>query len=325
MKQLFLPLILALVLAACSSNPSATTRVATTDSLKENLFEPNSIAKIVAAKHAQLIGVKGDLASFKKYIADIAKEKIGLPHGGISIVPLALDYIVTCIPVDASGDSVYFYFDQLVDSATVTLLSASMNTKNDSIAMKVGDVKKTTDVITFESNLARCGMGVFYDEGEIYVDVLPDYLYDNFKNRVSKELSAYLEIRAKEMKGGFEEDAGLTISFEEVYSRAKEWEDFLNKYPHSFARKEIAHTYSAYMEALLNGMDNTPVFENDSLLPELKMLYEKIMKEPESKSSRLVTAYYNYLARDNFRRTETTGEFLANSNLDSMLAPHLRQ
>jgi hypothetical protein len=79
----------------------------------------------------------------------------------------------------------------------------------------------------------------------------------------------------------------------------------------------------------MTGMDNSRVFDfdNNSLLPEVKTLYEKIMGEgTESTTTKIISSYYGFLARHDFQENDSIPIFLKTYNLSTMLAvqPHTR-
>ena len=166
-------------------------------------------------------------------------------------------------------------------------------------------------------------------EGMYYFDVTYDYFYNNFKNRVSHSLLEYLNIRKDEVKQGFSEDAGMLTGFEDLYQRVKRWENFLAKYSTSLKSEEANYFYQTYLETLLTGMDNSRTFdfENNTLIPEVKSIYERVIQEDSiSSSGRVITAYYKFLSKHSFGYNDSINVFLETFGLSSMLGmqPHTR-
>jgi len=169
----------------------------------------------------------------------------------------------------------------------------------------------------FNKELARKGAILSWSEGSCYIDEKPDYLYNIFKSRISNEMTEYLRISSKEIKEGFLNDGGLTISFENLYERIITWENFINKYPEFLLKKEVEDNYSKYLSTFFSGSDNTPIYEYEpaKLLPEIKKIYEKIIAKNESrKSTKEVTAFYNKLKKNNFIRLEENNQNLPETN-----------
>ncbi len=259
---------------------------------------PGFIKKEVAANHAKLVGQKGDYSSFKKYLDNLDTNKV-------ESIAYAMDYINTCILASdtMSGDSCLLCFHRLFYEV-VNNIEDSIMTKYSIVADSILMNAKTKEVNVFSDNMAQCGAGVFASEGGVYLDLLSNYENDNFKNRVTKDVQVYLTLREKELKEGFSEDAGLLISFDELYQRVKELEGFMNKYPKSTWVADAQYSYNEYLSTLLTGMDNSPVFDMEThvLKPEMKKLFQKIIKDdPGGKTTKIVTDFYNLLVKNNFK------------------------
>lgn len=318
MKKTLLILFLTFLFAYCSHKTQESKDNVTT---ADYLVQDSSITKMLTANHLKLTGVKGDFESFKKYLNKLDDDSL-------TSIPFALDYINTCIPQDnAYRDSIYLLFISKFDSVE-SRLNDSLDTKYTILMGQLQNDSNTVEVNSFKNNLTTCGIGIYSTEGDYYLDVTPDYFYDNFKNRVSEGVKEYLDIRRDELNKGFSEDAGMLISFEDLYGRVKRWEKFNNQYPNTVYNKEARSFYEIYLETLMTGMDNSRVFDLDSnsLLPEIRTLYEKIKnEEPESQTTKIISSYYDFLAQHNFK-DDSIDVFLKANNLSTMLAvqPHTR-
>ncbi len=303
---------------ACNSEPESKENVVSVD----YLLLDNSISKLVKENHRKLSGIKGDLKSFTNYINK-------LDNDSLSSIPFALDYIHTCIATtDVYRDSIFLLFN-IKFYAVANQVSEALDTKYKLILAELDKDSNTAELRSFKNNLKTCGIAVFSSEGTYYLDVISDYFYNNFKNRVSPGVAEFLRIRKDELKEGFSEDAGMLISFEDLYRRVKRWEHFNNQFPNTIYRDEANSFYETYLETLMTGMDNSRVFEfdADSLSPGIKTLYENIIKEePESPTTKIIAAYYTFLARHDFKENDSIDLFLQANHLSTMLAiqPHSR-
>ena len=63
---------------------------------------------------------------------------------------------------------------------------------------------------------------------------------------------------AIESENPFTVDAGLNVSWDEVYKRAVKSEKYLQSYPKSVKYKEIKQWYGWYAAAYIYGLDNSP-------------------------------------------------------------------
>ncbi len=309
-------------LFACDSNKSSNISDKDTYATTDYLLEDNSISKLLTSNHQQLISQTGDFKSFKIYL-----DK--LDNDSATSIPFALDYINTCISSgNIDRDSIFLLFN-VKFYAIANRLSNSLDTKYKFLIDQLDKDSNTVELKYFKNNLQSCGLDIFSSEGMYYLDVEPNFFYNNFKGRVSDGVKEYLNIRKDELKQEFSEDAGMLISFEDLYLRVKRWEIFINKYPNTVYYGEANSYYITYLETLMTGMDNSRVFDfdNNSLLPEIKTLYEKIKNEtPESQTTKVISSYYDFLARHDFKENDSIDIFLKNKNLSTMLAiqPHTR-
>lgn len=286
------------------------------------LLQEQSISQLLAQKHQSISNVKGDFASFKKYLSTLNKDSV------VSIA-YAMDYIRTCLPQDmVHRDSVMFLFNVYFFEVS-NKWSDSLETKYRAVLDPLYKDSTSAELTIFKNNLAFCGIGIFSSEGMFYLDVLPEYFYINFKGRVSAGVEEFLKIRMTEMKEGFSEDAGMVISFEQLHQRVEKWENYIDKFPSTLYQEEAEYYYTIYLETLLTGMDNSRIFDYESglLLPEIKSMYEKIMKEKNKSASRdIISSYYSFLSRHQFKENDSIPLFLKSKNLNSMLSvqPHNR-
>ena len=319
MKKILIALSLTFLFACGSKNTEVKkNNVSTTD----YLLQYNSVSKLVTANRQKLSGLTGDFKSYRLYL-----EK--LDNDSLTSIPFALDYINTCISTDnADRDSIFLLFN-IKFYAVANRLSDSLHTEYKSLIEQLDKDSNTDEIKFFKNNLEDCGIDIFSTEGMYYLDVIPEFFYTNFKNRVSGGVAEFLNIRKDELKQGFSEDAGILISFEDLYHRVKRWENFIIKYPNTVYNHDANSYYTTYIETLMTGMDNSRVFDfdNNSLLPEVKTLYEEIMVEgTESPTTKIISSYYAFLARHDFKENDSIQSFLKTNNLSTMLAvqPHTR-
>jgi hypothetical protein len=181
------------------------------------------------------------------------------------------------------------------------------------------DTKEFRDLMTL---LQLCGSELRQSEGFFYIDQQPDYFKSIFSEAASSELKEYLEIRSKELSEGFSEDAGLLISFEQLYDRIVRWEKFIAVNPDFILTPEIKGSLSMYLSTLMTGMDNTPAFDYESgkLLPELQFIYTKaIQKNDNRNSTKVLRKYYDYLKANAFVEPLDMAAFLDGIGYYSMM------
>lgn len=308
-------LLFIIILASSCSNNSQQGANTSADSTKhkENLFIPGYIHDTVAKRHRTLEAGKGNYQSFCAYLTTLDTASHQLTG-----TALALDYINTCIPATADAqeqDKVFFVFNNLM-SKTVEHLSQMMADDYGMTDEKTDSVLNTANGKAYVQNLSECGIELASEEGYYYADVQADFLNANFKKRVSPPLKELLSIRTEERAEGFADDGGLVITFDEAYKQAKKLEALLQKYPKSIITPDAEYYYRQYMDVVLNGMDNTPLFDS-TLTDEGKALYEKIRTEDrDSRSGRIISAYYDLLYKNQFREPDSMNLFMKENNID---------
>ncbi len=320
-SNLLLTVFFAALLCSCNSKGPENGHIGelakTIDTTPRPLLKEEYIRQRLSANHNLLLNTKGDLNSFSKYVSR-------LDNHDVASIPFMLDYIKTCLPSNNIGlqDSAFLIFSEKFFSVA-NILTDNLDSVYRGVLVDIEKDSQAVAAKNFKGNLAQCGLGVFSTEGIYYADVQFDYFYNNFKGRVSDATTAFLELRKDEMLQGFSEDAAMLISFEDLYKRVKNWENFLNTYPNSLHQQEANNFYATYLETLMTGMDNSRVFdlETNTLLPEMKLLYEKIISEkPGSKTSKIISGYYELLVRENFKQSSQIDSFLNQNQLNTMLA-----
>ena len=308
MNRLFIFICLSLSLVACHPKNASNAANSASNNIKKDSAEgdlviPGFYKKQIELNHSKLTGTTGDFTSFKKYLKTLDTNLLAAPY--------VLDYIKTCLHLTDTllRDSVFLYYHVEFNNV-IRKLSDSVITQYDYTIKAIDTGLKSPDALAFTDNLNQCG--IEYVENEVdgdYIQIKPEYLYDNFKNYVTKDICKYLQFTDIETKEGYSVDGGLSITFDQLYQRIKRWEKFANTYPHSLYRKTAIANYNMYMNTLICGMDNSPVYDYDSsyaLLPEIKTLYQKIMKDDTaSRTTKIITVYYDSIAAHNFNRNDS--------------------
>lgn len=242
---------------------------------------------------------------------------------GITAIPVAESIIKNSIEKlsKAEKDSTYYlYMDLFYELSNE--MSTILETKYDGIIKKIEEKTKDPEVDNFTKCLEACGLELLTTEGTYYLDAKYDHFYQLFKGKVSVALDDFLKIRSKEMKEGYSEDAGLLISFEDLYKRVEIWEDFIDKYPQTSLTNEAKGYYTSYLSTFITGMDNSRLFDYESykLLPEIQTLYEQIISKKDNRKCRkIVSDYYDKLKANDFRELNKIEDFLKEKGLSSML------
>ena len=261
-------------------------------------------------------------AGFKTTDCDIKTIKMHFNTNHFKgIMAIALNEIVirNCIKELSSKDKekAFSMFKEEMLSV-IELLNGQLYNDYEKLYQKLEIGKADNEVKSFKKSLEICGMELATSEGTFYVDETYYYLYKLFKNKVSPQLDEFLSMRSMELRQGYSDDAVLTISYDELYDRIINWEDFQIKNPDFFLKQEVEDNLKLYLSTMLTGIDNTPVFDYDTqiLLPEIKNIYEKVIaKNDNRKSTEIITKYYNLLKEKEFKQNDDIDRFMKENKL----------
>lgn len=169
----------------------------------------------------------------------------------------------------------------------------------------------------YKSVLNNYGMNIYKSNGIYYVDELPNFIYQNFKDYISKPMLEFINIRKNEILNGFAENDSLLIPFYDLGKRIVTWENFLNENPNFILYNEAKGFYDLYITIYLTGMNNYPVFDKKGkLLNSAKESYNEFIKYYHStKSAAIVQKYLNLLAKDDYMYSKNIVQFLKENKI----------
>lgn len=328
-------LLLGLLILGCSNSrqPADSVNLQSEDSIADNSQRELTVSEIpidlekakrkIEENKTKLNNITGDFQEFKTFTQSLNKSDL-------YTISTTADYLRAFLPKadQVYKDSTYLYFLRTF-YGTVNNLTDSLNIKFPETMKKLEENKEDIQTQNFQEYLSLFGAGLFMTEGMFYIDVEPDYFLGIFDKHVSNGLNAYLIQRKVELIEGFSEDAGLIISFDQVYDRVLKWEQIVIENPNFLMVDDSRQYYETYLETLLTGMDNSRVFdfEGERLTPEVKKLYESVIKSgPSTKSTEIIKGYYNLLAENDFKYSDKLDDYLKKQGLSSMLGiqPHSR-
>lgn len=181
-----------------------------------------------------------------------------------------------------------------------------------------------------KASLGESGFRLVTTEGDWYVRERPDFLYEEFSERVSEALRVFLQLRMRELREGLGGDATLNISFEDLGDRVLAWERYLAQYPDSPLRDEANFFYPSYWYLLLTGTDNTPVHDQERengeivrrLRPHIRKVYrEYAEKNAGTKTGMILKEYYSLLEKNDFQWSDEIRAFLKDSDKPLWVSP----
>jgi hypothetical protein len=239
------------------------------------------------------------LSSYQKYLDSL---KVDIVH---SIPPATKYYLDNFKTLAAEQrDSAFFIFTQFYYKVKFKLNDSLMYDLN--LLNKLSDEAFSRDSIVtgFKKIVKEGGFKIYQSEGYYYIEESPDYLYSKFGKYVSAAISEYLSYRRKELNEGFTEDAVLMIPFVKIAKRIIYWEKYLRKFPNSYYLEQVNSYIGIYLNALLGGLDNSPIFdEKGNLIPEAKKTYEYfIQKSDSTKNFLFINDVYLKLEKNSFKQ-----------------------
>jgi hypothetical protein len=152
---------------------------------------------------------------------------------------------------------------------------------------------------TIEDLMAR-GYKLRTGEGTYWAII--DYsIYLEFIDYINEDIAAYISFMAKESALAATSDAALMIPVEEIYTRARLAEDFINLYPSSSSYDLMHEFYESYIYFYYYGVDNTPAFTFDTqiLKDEFKDSYEQAKEDEQISTLADKTADYLVILENN--------------------------
>jgi 5'-deoxynucleotidase YfbR-like HD superfamily hydrolase len=125
-------------------------------------------------------------------------------------------------------------------------------------------------------------------------------LVDEYENEIPNYLTEMFEYKALEQKRPIISDATLQIDRNELISRTLEVEEFIKAHRDNLMiRDDALWLYKRYVNAVLMGASNSPVFdfETREFSRELLDLYDKVISDrSDSTLAAVLTEYEAYLA-----------------------------
>lgn len=161
------------------------------------------------------------------------------------------------------------------------------------------------------TKLANSGYKLETAEGS-YFPVIDYRFYQNFRNYVTDDLKAYIDIMAVESSQVPAKDGALVIGWSEVINRALNLEKFINTYSDSVKIEEVKELYDKYLLFTFNGLNNTPLFDytDQTMDSEALEAYTKAVENTgDSKYLAALSDYLEILKSNNYKLTDEVEAF----------------
>ena len=169
--------------------------------------------------------------------------------------------------------------------------------------------KETFDMNKYPvtKRLAENGFRLEQGEGMVFPIVDWGQLANFFAGRVTPPMKEYMLQTLAEQKDNAYDDGGIVIGLDILAERAIFWEKFNQQNPYFVLNAETQDSERWLRLIMVNGSDNTPVFDYDTHLPteDFKTVWALIFqKYPGSKLAKDVKVLNDLLASEGGKRTK---------------------
>jgi hypothetical protein len=138
----------------------------------------------------------------------------------------------------------------------------------------------------YRNLLKKNGLELEQGEGELWISINNNSIYQTFKPYLSEEYLTYFGIINKRIY----EDAALAISWSDFGKFIYIESEFVRKYPNSKKIKEVKERYANDLYFFLMGIDNSPALNDFEAQKAIKKFAEDY---PNSSATKIVKLYLN--------------------------------
>lgn len=144
----------------------------------------------------------------------------------------------------------------------------------------------------------------------MYFPVIDYGRYRQYRELITADLAAYIDLMAAESDRAPAKDAALVIGWNEIVRRAFAQENFLRTYEDSPRARDVRNLYRRYLGFVFYGANNTPLFIYDSLTmnAEAKTAYAAASGGDSRLAARL-REYMDLLAKKGYRLDAEVEEY----------------
>ncbi|WMJ79797.1 hypothetical protein RBU49_13095 [Clostridium sp. MB40-C1] len=178
---------------------------------------------------------------------------------------------------------------------------------------------KDPELKKYLSTLTEMGYKIICSEGQYF----PIQNYEWIKKYsfyITEDIREYINLKSVESTSPSVTDSALIVSWDEIFNRAIQCENFLKKYSYSNKIDDIRNQYIFYVGSYLYGQDNTPTFDykTNKLKQSVKKSYENTyFHGNESNLSKIIIKYTEQLKSTNYKLTKDI-EFYRKNIMESL-------
>ncbi|MBU5616896.1 hypothetical protein KPY62_07295 [Psychrobacter sp. TAE2020] len=155
---------------------------------------------------------------------------------------------------------------------------------------------------------AKADVSILYiGEGMFMFDHDLKAMADIFTPYLAEDQQAFIQQMAKDNQEIFSNDAAIDISFDEVITRAKFWQDYIQHYPKSSFIKDADSLFDFYRRAVFFGSDNTQWTDDavhEFISPEYEQSMQKLAKRATSILAQDARSLLKFMAMSDSQRQQ---------------------
>lgn len=198
-----------------------------------------------------------------------------------------------------------FMLKYINSDADWTVLDQLFTYWNEDLGALEGDKIKSEDLINTYNQLVTAGFYFLSSEGIPYPAINYTDILLKYEGKISPALIELYKMKQMEADYPMAIDASLVISWGELANRTLATEEFVQKYKSDYNTLEDGtFIYQNYINTLLMGIDNTPMFgivDNQFSNDAKEQYIDFINSNPDSVTAYILTEYITYLESINYK------------------------
>jgi len=141
----------------------------------------------------------------------------------------------------------------------------------------------------------------------MYFPVLDYEFYKKYAAYTNDDIKEYVDLMAVESNKVPAKDAALMIGWDELVKRALKMEEFIFTYVDSVKFDDVKDLYDKYVNFIIYGLNNTPLFSYDkkTMNEKARAAYTDVVREPgDSRLLQILKDYLKVIENNNYTLTD---------------------
>jgi len=166
--------------------------------------------------------------------------------------------------------------------------------------------------LNFVKEVKANGFDIDQSEGQIYIEENTDFIKSNILSFVDSVSREFINLYCHEIDDRSEEDAGITISQEEIVNRIYNWGELSKKVAELEYKNSVEDGFYSNLYYLFYGLENTPSFDfetNKYNQESIDLMNKIIGKSPKSRAAEEFKLFIGLLEGENFEGTQKVKDY----------------